>query len=247
MRTTSLLAAAAASALLGGRALAVVSVDFESTSGYTLAVDGAASSTRVTEQSNSPTHSAKFELPNTQADFAKVIVDAAPGSLRLGSASGTFSTFIPSGQEGSNYAPYMYFGVDANQNALFDFGGPNGGDSFVLAFFEPTITNDAWMSSGLDGATQVHVVGNRSGLTSGTYSSSGTQDSLSSLSALTFSGATTWGDLDILQVRVGAGETGGVLNNYTAYVDDITAVPEPSAIGLLGVGALALLRRPRRA
>ncbi len=249
------LAVALSVVLSGGVAARAVTVDFEG-GGYTLAADGAATSTLSTAQSNSPTHSAEFYLPNTQADFAKVIIGQTPGQLQLGTVTGTFQTYLPTSNNPAavGAAPYMYFGVDTNKNGTFEYTGDNTGDSFVIAFYNPGAVLGTWYEAGLNQATNVHVVGNRTGLTAGTYSSSGTQDTLGSLSALTL-GSGTWGGLDILQVRVGAGETGGDVGPLTAYVDDIhagavvTPLPSSASMGLLVVAGLgvATFMRKRRA
>lgn len=224
-------------------ASAVASVDFESASGYALVGDAAGTILRSTDQAHGGAYSARIELPNTQADFAKVVIDTASGALQLGGASGSFWKYVP--DSSPNYSPYMYFGVDTDKNGIFEFAGGSDKDSLVIAFKpSETVATNQWILDGIDGSTPVHVVGNRTGLLGGTYSSSGTQDTLANLSALTL-GTGTWGDLDILQVRVGAGETGGVLTDYVAYVDDVNAVPEPGALSLLGIGAAAMLRRRR--
>ncbi len=162
----------------------------------------------------------------------------------LGVLTGIFWTFIPSASP--NNAPYMIFGVDTDNSGTWD-GGVN--DSLVIAFdtFDP-IVKDVWYETGLRDSTTVHVVGGRPGLTPGTYSSSGTQDTLANLRNMTTTGAEKWGDLNVLRAYVEVGQWPGV-SSYTAYVDDMalsTAVPEVRGWLMVGVaGAVALVLRRR--
>ena len=68
---------------------------------------------------------------------------------------------------------------------------------------------------------------------------------LGDLRSKTFSGSTTWGDLDIILARAGAGEWPGA-TSYTAFVDNISVVPEPATMSLLALGGIATLIRRRR-
>jgi hypothetical protein len=200
---------------------------FESPTGYDLYAEYCATLERSTELAYSPTHSIKFHLPqdtgpgtDCETPYARVTFDH---TSPLKDTFGTFKAYIASpGGESANLAPYMMFRVDSNQNGVYDFTGYDTGDSIVIAFITggtpyPTGT---WFDTGLDPSTKVHVVGNRSGLAPGTYSSSGTQDTLGNLCNMTFSGSTKWGDLNVIQGAVAAGLWP---NNpdYIAYVDDI--------------------------
>ncbi len=236
------LAIIAASLIFGNSLLTAAYryVDFES-GGYSLDGDGAGTAVLSEDQALSPTHSAQLSLANTVTDFAKVIIDFAPGSLSLKEAAGTFYSYISSGNPA--YLPYMYFGVDTNGDQTFNFGD----DSFVIAFITdgPAVQFDTWQISGIDGGTDVHVVGARPGLGS-SYSTASTVDTLSSLSGFS-TGSGLWGDLGVLEVRVGAGETGSDYGAYTSYVDDITVVPEPSLYAVLcGIAVIGFVVWRRR-
>ena len=105
----------------------VITVDFESTSGYDL-FNGAA---LTTAQAHSPTHSA--ELPDTVKDLLVRIrpVEDYGLSLKLGTTSGSFWAFLPANNSPANLSPYMMFGADVNGDDIWD-GGIN--DALVIAF-----------------------------------------------------------------------------------------------------------------
>lgn len=208
-----------------------ISIDFESPvgSGYDL-FNGAA---LTTAQSHSPTQSAILNDPVNDS-----LVKIVPSGLNLGTTSGSFWSYIPQSSN-VNLAPYMIFGVDVNNDGSWD-GGIN--DALVIAFITGAgaYPADTWFQSGLDAGTKVHVVGGRPGLAAGTFSSSGTQDTLAALSAMSTGGG-LWGDLPLLRIYVEIGEW-PLIDSYTAYVDDIqvNAVHEPSTMLLLGSGLFGL-------
>ena len=70
-----------------------------------------------------------------------------------------------------------------NQNGIDDFNGSNTGDSFVILFVTgaPSIPQGRWFTQGINGNSIIHVVGNRTGLTSAKFSSSNGGGLLSAL------------------------------------------------------------------
>ncbi len=183
---------------------------------------------------------------------AKIIM---PFNAPLGKASVTYHSFIEPGS--ATYAPYVVFGVDTNQNGYFDIDltddGVVNGDALVLAVSAQGNQTDQWFSISLNADTLVHVISNRTGLEEGTYSieEGGNPGTFGSLWGETFSGSTTWGDLNIVEVRLQAGcWPPEDPDNYTAYVDNLSVVhtPVPGAVWLLGTGlvGLGLLRFRRK-
>ncbi len=211
LATTALTAAAAAA-----------TVDFEQILGYTLAADGHGVCVRSMDQNHTfgGSWSARLYLPDMWNDFSKVRFPAG-GPLR--DNSGTFWYFVP-GSGTTTLIPYMYFWIDSNGNGIEDYTGGNDGDSFVIAFITggSPYVEGAWSQSGLNSSTIVHVVGNRTGLADGEFSSSNGGGLLSDLYNHNFDGHKTWGDLNLLEARVGAGEwPESVPTSFTSYVDDI--------------------------
>jgi hypothetical protein len=242
MPTMALAIAAGSALLVTAPTLAVTtplpySTDFETATGYDLFF-GAVTST---DQAYSGTQSIKLPMA-VVSDTPLIRVSPAPAA-KLNDVQGTFQAYVPS--TSAALAPYMYLGVDTNQNGIWN----SGTDDLVIAFSDglvpAVVPQDAWFLTGLDAATKVHVVGARPGLTAGTYSSSGTQDTLANLRNVIATGSTTWGDLDVLRVYVAAGEWPSV-SSYTGYVDNLSVVPEPASMSLFAVaGGLALSRRRR--
>jgi hypothetical protein len=108
----------------------------------------------------------------------------------------------------------------------------------VIQFAMPTIADKTWTQNIVGrNTTTFHVVGDRTGLTPGTFSAGGTQGTLDALAATTYSGSTKWGDLAISYVRIGVGNW-DASQTWDGYADALTvsggAVPEPSALLLFG-------------
>jgi hypothetical protein len=219
-----------------------VTVDFEG-GGYTLAADGAATIALSTEQSLSSSHSVKIQLSNASpgVDFGKINV---PYSGSLNQTTATAWDYIPSSNTRPELAPYIYFILDSDNSGTYNY--PN--DSLVIAFISGSTANptDTWFQTSLDASTKVHVVGNRTGLGTTEFSASNSplMGTLGDLRSKTFSGSTTYGDLNVIIARVGAGEWPDA-SNYTAYVDNVSVVPEPATMALLGLGGLLFARKKK--
>ncbi len=203
---------------------AVATVGFETgETGYTFGLDGAATAAVSTAQAHSGQYSAKLQLSNgsPSTDFAKINV---PFSAPLDQTIMSCWAYVPSSNARPDLAPYPYIIVDANNNGSYDY--PN--DALIITWMASNSSNDAWFPMVLKSTTKVHVVGNRSGLGATEFSSShgDTMGTLADLRAKIFSGSTTWGSLNVILTRVGAGEWPGAAN-YVAYVDDIRVETTP--------------------
>jgi len=204
-------------------ALLVSLTDFESEPGEPPAYDFAMQLDGFVERTDPEALSGDYSIRITlsePSDYARVrVVDPGIEGLTLGNCSGMFAAMVVPGSL-PGQGPYMMFEVDANKNGEFDGYGV-GLDALVIAAGTGIGTRPQghWYTDGLNGGDQVHVVGDRTGLNPGEFVSGGT-GLLSALRARTFDGETTWGDLPILGVRVGAGEWPNS-TWFECYVDDI--------------------------
>ncbi len=202
-------------------ALLVSLTDFESEPGEPPAYDFAMQLDGFVERTDPEALSGDYSIRITlsePSDYARVrVVDPGIEGLTLGNCSGMFAAMVVPGSL-PGQGPYMMFEVDANKNGKFDGVGL---DALVIAAGTGIGTRPQghWYTDGLNGGDQVHVVGDRTGLNPGEFVSGGT-GLLSALRARTFDGETTWGDLPILGVRVGAGEWPNS-TWFECYVDDI--------------------------
>jgi hypothetical protein len=233
-----------------------ISVDFETApvdGVYLVRDSGAGTAALSTDYAVSATHSAKLNLPDptSAANDGPNVKVWYTG--KLGNTAGSFDALVTGGSSSSLPAPYMMFGVDVDGDGSLTTIDTTH-DAFVIAFINPVFSDGVWFTTGLDANTKVHVVGDRAGLTNGTFSSSGTQDTLGALSGiLTGNGSQTWGDLNVLNEYVEVGSWPGLTGSYTAYIDNISvaAVPLPKAayagLGLIaGIGLLGGLKRRQR-
>jgi PEP-CTERM motif len=254
-----LLAMAMPAALLPTTSQAAAVVTFDTGSfPYSLAADGGGTSTLSNGTGIGGTNSALLTLPSYAStpngsvnDFAKVIINGNFGTLD--NFIGTFETDVTTGS--ANNAPYMYVGVDVNGDGTFDSSLAT--DAFVIVFQTPTgFALGTYYTDGLNQSSNVQVTGNRPGLASSTTcSSTGGGCALSALESVSDpdDGSIDWGDLNVLQVRVGTGEFPNTTDALDAFVDNITVqgpttpVPEPSSIALLAAGLLGfgMIRRWR--
>jgi len=132
----------------------------------------------------------------------------------------------------SDLSPYLIFSVATPND-------PNPDDTMIIQFSMTSIADNTWTQNTIDrNSTTFHVVGDRTGLTPGTFDASGTQGTLDQLAATTYSGSTTWGDLPVTYVRISVGEW-DASQTWHGYADDLTVVPEPGTLTLLGLAGLS--------
>jgi hypothetical protein len=156
---------------------------------------------------------AHFKL-NADSGYARVRapITAIP-ALTVGNVSAMFNAYIVPGSM-ANLGPYVMLDIDENDDGVME--------ELIIAFVRGAspITQGCWYTDGLNGATVVHVAGARTGLTPTEFSPSAGGGLMSALRSRTFSGSKTWGDLRVLNVRVGTGLWPGS-TYFECYVDDI--------------------------
>jgi MYXO-CTERM domain-containing protein len=138
------------------------------------------------------------------------------------------------------------FDIDVNGDNVYN----DANDAIVIAFSSDSNYSGrgSWFDIFMSDTTNVHVVLNRPGLAAGTFSASGTQGTLAALRSIpTGYLSQTWGDLNVLNARIGMGLAGGPSGTLEAYVDEavVTTVPTPGALALLGLGGIVTARRRR--
>lgn len=154
-----------------------------------------------------------------------------------------FETYIESatGNISQTQAPYSYLGVDLNGNGQYD--GSSNGDALLIPWDSiGTPVYQQWYTDGWDGTTSVHVWKNGDNVV---FDGSISID-MADLADAEYATGCLWGDLDVMSIYVAAGDWNSDGYAYSAYIDNITFVPEPAMVCLLGFGALSLLIRRRR-
>jgi len=165
-------------------------------------------------------YAAHLQLNNSM-DYARVRAPLTGfAGLTVANVSAMFQAYVLPGST-ANLGPYVMLDVDANGNGTWDGDSPTG-DAIIIAFVTGAApyTQGCWYTDGLNGTTTVHVVGNRTGLAAAEFSSSAGGGLLSTLRTHTLSGSAVWGDLQVLNVRVGAGLWPGS-GYFECYVDDL--------------------------
>jgi hypothetical protein len=227
---------------MAGAAQAGYFEGFEGSGPFDFYADPGSLSGVTTAQAYGGTQSAEFSL------------DAAPFAYtRFKSVDISSYGYTLNDIQASDWVKRTLGRTDLSPYLLFTVATPNtplGSETMVIQFSMAAISDNVWTENAIDrNTTTFHVSGNgafdRTGLTPGTFSSSGTQGTLDALSAITYSGSTTWGDMPVTAVRVGVGQW-DASQAYTAYVDNLNVTPEPATLSFLALGGVAALVRRRK-
>lgn len=194
--------------------------------------------------------SVRLAMPDVDNGYSRVSIDAPNNTPfgRLRDVSATFSVYMDSSSAVLN-TPYVLLGLDNNGDGHYDFSN----ESLIIQFssmISGTPATNTWLNEGFNGMSDAHVQVDRGMLAGDSYQPDSTPDRLSDLYDLNYNATTKWGDLNVFRIRVAAGyfAAGAGDQPYLAYVDNVNvqAVPEPTSMAALGLGALALLRKRRR-
>jgi hypothetical protein len=148
----------------------------------------------------------------------------------------TFETYIASatGSISQTQPAYSYLGVDLNGNGQWD--GSSHGDALIIPWDSiGTPVYQQWFTDGYDQTTRVHVWQNGANRDFGGSISINMADLANAESAP----GQQWGDLGVAAIYVGAGTWDADGFTYTAYIDNVTVVPEPGTLTLLGLAGLS--------
>jgi hypothetical protein len=229
-----------AAGLIGSFFLAGVSMADTYTEGfegasYNLASSGAGTATLSTAEAHSGTQSVLLSLQSS-SDYARVKLDVTSLAMTLGGITSA-DYWIDKSNPSLEQAPYLLLSIAVP--------GQDPDGTLAVMYNNPGATAPGWQDLTVDTETLFHVEGaDTTGLA--TPSSM----TLAQIDASTYSPGVTWGSLPVDFVRIGYGEGGDDNVVQSSYVDDLTInytpVPEPASFSLLGIGALALLRRRRR-
>ncbi len=213
---------------------------FEGT-GYNFYNDPGSAAGTTASVAHSGDQSAQFTLDDTHFAYTRwKSEDLSSYGWKLGDVTASAWEMRTYGQ--STLAPYFLFTIktpDTNQETL------------AIQFLMPGIGDNVWTLNTVDrDTTTFHVVGDRTGLAAGTFSSSGTQGTLNDLAATEYTPGVLWGSFDIQYVRIGVG-LWDTSQTYNGYADDVTigsasAAPEPGSILLLTSGLIGLAFAARR-
>ncbi|MGD0461841.1 MAG: PEP-CTERM sorting domain-containing protein [Tepidisphaeraceae bacterium] len=234
-------AASAAAGLVGSFFLAGVGMADTYTEGfegasYNLAATGAGSATLSTAEAHSGAQSVLLSLQSS-SDYARVKLDVTSVGMTLGGITSA-DYWINKSAPLDEQAPYLLLSIAVP--------GQDPDGTLAIMYNNPGATAAGWQDLSVDTGTLFHVQGaDTSGLA--TPSSM----TLGQIDASTYSPGVTWGSLPVDYVRIGYGSGGDDSVVQSSYVDDLsinyTPVPEPASFSVIGLGAVMLLRRRRRA